>query len=144
MKALIGPLILLLGACTPQDVGPASGKARFSVFPEALFEAVRASCAGPGQDFRLPSPNTAECRELMSPPVTAAFILDYGGTAEALPRMVIRFSAERNAPGYLVRNDIYIDIPQKAGAPRQVPFVDAELRRRLDAFYLSAGGVPEP
>lgn len=138
------PLMMILSACAPQYVGPASGKARFSEFPQPLFDAFRASCVGPTRSFSEPRPNSAECRELMPPDITAAFILEYDGQLQDLPRLVIRFQAEQDAQSYLVRNDIFVNIPQSTGAPRQVPFQDARLRRELDTLYTNAGGVPEP
>ena len=53
------------------------------------------------------------------------------------------FSAAQDSQSYLVSNEIFVNIPQKSGGPRQVPFRDARLRRQLDALYRNAGGVPE-
>ncbi|MFY9211794.1 MAG: hypothetical protein WAO69_11750 [Aestuariivita sp.] len=143
MIARILPLILALAACAPQDMGNSSGKARFSEYPQPLFDAFRDSCTGPARAFRSTGPNTAECRELMPPRVTAAFILEYTGITEDLPRLVIRFRAEQDTGSYLVSNDVFVNVPQRSGGPRQVPFVDPQLRRQLDVLYRNAGGVPE-
>lgn len=88
--------------------------------------------------------NTAQCLELMPPSITAAFILEYTGVPEDLPRLVIRFRAEADQDSYLVRNDVYVNVPQRTGGPRQVPYQDPQLRRQLDLLYIQAGGVPEP
>ena len=132
-----------LAACAPQDVGPGSGKARFTEYPQMLFDAFRETCTGPARDYRSSGPRSAECRALMPPQITAAFILEYDGTTEDLPRLVIRFQAEPDAGTFLVSNDVFVNIPQRRGGPRQVPFQDARLRRQLDTLYLDAGGVPE-
>ncbi len=79
----------------------------------------------------------------MPPHITAAFILEYTGVPEDLPRLVIRFRAKPDAGSYLVSNDVFVNVPQRAGGPRQVPFQDARLRRQLDLLYINAGGVPE-
>ncbi len=136
-------VILFLAACAPQYVGPSSGKARFSEYPDMLFESFRASCSGPTRTFKSSDPNTAECLELMPPNITAAFILEYTGVPEDLPRLVIRFRAEPDRESYLVRNDVYINVPQRTGGPRQVPYQDPQLRRQLDLLYIRAGGTPE-
>ena len=143
MHRCLIPLIVFLAACAPQDIGPSSGKARFSEYPETLFDAFRASCVGPARSFQSEGRNTAECRELMPPEITAAFIIEYTGVPEDLPRLVIRFRAEQDDGTYLVRNDVYVNVPQRTGGPRQVPFQDARLARQLDLLYLNAGGVPE-
>lgn len=136
-------VILFVAACAPQDIAPSSGKARFSDYPQALFDAFRASCTGPARDFASSGRNSAECRELMPPQITAAFILEYTGVPEDLPRLVIRFRAEAQDDTYLVSNDVFVNVPQQSGGPRQVPFQDPRLRRQLDVLYLNAGGIPE-
>lgn len=136
--------MLFLTACAPQDIEPSSGKARFSEFPEPLFAAFRESCTGPARTFRSSGRNNAECMELMPPYLTAAFILDYTGITEDLPRLVIRFQAEPDAGSFVVQNDLFVNVPQREGAPRQIPFESQNLRRQLDVLYVNAGGVPEP
>ena len=143
MTRLLIPMMLLLAGCAAQDVGPSTGKARFSDYPEPLFQAFEASCTGPARSFSSDGRNMAECRELMPPRITAAFILEYTGVPEELPRLVIRFRAEPDDGSYLVSNDVFINVPQRDGGPRQVPFEDPQLRRQLDLLYINAGGVPE-
>ena len=79
----------------------------------------------------------------MPPQITAAFILEYSGVPEDLPRLVIRFRAEPQSDTFLVSNDVFVNVPQRTGGPRQVPFEDRRLRRQLDLLYINAGGVPE-
>jgi len=143
MRRGLIPIMLILAACAPQDIGPSSGKARFSEYPTVLFDSFRAFCTGPTRTFQSTNPNTAECRELMPPRITAAFILEYTGVPEDLPRLVVRFRADPESDTYLVTNDIFINVPQRTGGPRQVPYQDARLRRQLDVLYINAGGVPE-
>ena len=143
MHRCLIPAILFLAACAPQDIGPSSGKARFSEYPQSLFDAFRDSCTGPTRAFQSTGRNSAECRELMPPQVTAAFILEYSGVTDDLPRLVIRFQAQPEADTYLVSNDVFVNVPQRSGGPRQVPFQDKRLRQQLDLLYLNAGGVPE-
>lgn len=143
MTRFLIPMILFLAACAPQDVGPSTGKARFSDYPQPLFDAFQASCTGPARSFTSDGPNLAECRELMPPKITAAFILEYTGMTEDLPRLVIRFRARPDEGSFIVSNDVFVNVPQRDGGPRQVPFEDPQLRRQLDLLYINAGGVPE-
>lgn len=137
-------IMMALSACAPQYVAPPSGKARFSDYPQPLFDAFRDSCTGPARDFHSPGPNQAECRELMPPRITAAFILEYSGIPEDLPRLVIRFLAQEDAGSYLVSNEIFVNVPQRSGGPRQVPYQDPQLTRQFDIFFANAGGVTIP
>ncbi|TNF64355.1 MAG: hypothetical protein EP307_03010 [Rhodobacteraceae bacterium] len=137
-------LVTALGACAAPEPAPPSGKARFPAYPQMLFDAFRASCEGPARDFATPARNVVECRELMPPEITASVILGYDGTTEDLPRLVIRFRADRDAASYLVTNDVYLNVPQKRGGPRRIPIEDRRLARELQRLYAQAGGVPAP
>ncbi len=98
-------LVCLVG-CTTQDVAPATGDARFSDYPETLITAFRAACEGPAQTFSNPKPNLFECEEYLPPEPTAAIILNYDGTTDDLPVLVIRFRTTKESAGYLVENDL--------------------------------------
>jgi len=135
--------IVVLGACATQDVEVSSGKARFTEYPDALIEAFESACEGPAQSFRRPGPDVVECREFLPPQTTAAIILNFDGTPEDLPELVIRFRTQIDAPGYLVENDVFLNVPQKSGRPLQVRKPDHKLSRTLDSLYVRAGGVPE-
>lgn len=135
--------ILVLTACATQDVVALSGKARFADYPDELMEAIESACTGPAQTFRRPEPALVECREFLPPATTAALILQYDGTPEDLPELVIQFRTQKGADGVVVENDVYVNVPQKAGAPRQVRRVDPRLNRTLAKLYERAGGVPE-
>ena len=94
MRVLALLPIVALAACTTQDVGTPSGKAHFAAYPDSLFDAFESACGGPAQSFRRPEPDMVECREYLPPEATAALILSFDGTTEALPELVIRFRAE--------------------------------------------------
>lgn len=135
--------IVVLGACTTQDVVVSSGKARFAEYPVALIDALESVCGGPAQSFVRSDPDIVECREFLSPETTAALILNFDGTPEDLPEQVIRFSTQVEPTGYLVENDVFLNVPQKTGRALQVRKPDARLNRTLDALYERAGGIPE-
>ena len=143
MRHIAALLVLSLGACATQDVAPPSGKARFNAYPDALYAAFESACSGPAQTFSRPEAGVVECREFLPPEPTAAIILNFDGTPEKLPQLVIRFRTRKDDPGYLVENDVYLNVPQKSGGPIEVRQNDSRLLRRLDTLYRRAGGVPE-
>ncbi len=135
--------VVAVAACSTQDMEPPSGKARFAAYPDTLFEAFESACGGPAQSFNRPEPDMVECREYLPPEATAALILNFDGTPENLPELVIRFRAEASDPGYLVENDVYVSVPQKDGQRLQVRREDRKLMRTLEQLYERAGGEPE-
>lgn len=143
MRALPALLFTALAACATQDIAPASGKARFTAYPDPLVAAFQAACSSPAQKFRRPEPDLIECREYLPPEPTAALILQYGGTPEDLPQLVVRFRTRRDDPGFLVENDVFLNVPQKSGRALQVRQPDSRFNRKLDDLYRRAGGVPE-
>ena len=143
MRALWIGLFWVLAACAPPHVGPDTGKARFPDYPDALFEAFRAACDGPAANFLQPARDTVECRQFLPPDVTAGLILAHDGTVEDLPQLVIRFTASADAPGYVVENDVYVNVPQATGGARRVRQEDRTITWRLNRLYTRAGGVPE-
>ncbi len=134
---------VVLGACATQDVVSSSGRAFFSEYPDTLMAAVESACVLPTQSFSRPEPGVVECRKLLSPDATAAVILSYDGTPEALPELVIRFRASPEEAGYLVENDVFLNVPQKTGLARVVRTPDARLSRTLRSLYVRSGGRPE-
>ena len=136
-------ILVLLGACTGQVASVSSGKARFAEYPDALFAALKTACDGPAQSFSRPEPDLVECREYLPPEPTAAIILKYNGTIQDLPQLVIRFRARTDNSGYLVENEVFLNVPQKSGAPLHVRQTDLRVNRTLDALYRHSGGVPE-
>lgn len=135
--------ILGLAGCATQDIDVSTGKARFAAYPDALIEAFESACEGPAQSFVRTGSDVVECREYLPPTTTAAIILNFDGTPEDLPELVIRFRTQIDAPGYLVENDVFLNVPQKTGRALQVRRPDPKLDRTLDALYVRAGGTPE-
>ena len=134
---------LALAGCATPAPETESGKARFSGYPQALFDAFRESCAGPARDFVSTDRHTVECRELMPPDLTASVLLAYDGTLEDLPRLVVRFRAQAQQTSYLVTNEVFVNVPQREGSAVRILFNDRKLTRDLARLYTSAGGVPE-
>lgn len=135
---------MLAAACAPQHDVVSSGRARFLDFPEPLYAAFREACEGPAQSFSRPEDGIVECRELLSPDVTAAVILSLDGTIEDLPELVIRFTATEalDGLGYVVKNDIYLNVPRKDATTARVDLEDRRMSRTIDALYRKAGGIP--
>ncbi|MBK0329412.1 hypothetical protein I5535_19240 [Rhodobacteraceae bacterium F11138] len=140
LSALMG---MILAACAPQDMVEASRTARFSEYPDSLLSALERACDGPAQTFSRPSTDTIECRQYLPPRPTAAIILTYDGTPEDLPQLVIQFRTSPDAPGYLVQNQVFLNVPQKSGSVLHVRQQDARLDRELAGLYRRTGGVPE-
>jgi hypothetical protein len=143
MRPPLALIAVLLCGCATQDAALSSGKARFSAYPDTLIAAFESACAGPAQSFGQPTSDVVECREYLAPEPTAAIILTYDGTTEDLPQLVIRFRTQQSSPGYLVENDVFLNVPQKSGPPRIVRQNDPRMDRALAALYERAGGVPE-
>jgi hypothetical protein len=135
--------LVFLGACATQTMAVSSGTARFTEYPDSLFQAVESACDGPAKTFSRPSADLVECREFLPPEPTAAIILKFDGTPQNLPQLVIRFRTHAEGPGYLVENDIFLNVPQKSGDSLQVRQQDARLSHTLDALYQRSGGIPE-
>ncbi|WP_425045326.1 hypothetical protein [Primorskyibacter sp. S87] len=140
-------IMAALAACAPQDVGTVSNRARFTEYPEGLFAAFETACSGPAQSFSRLERGLIECREYLPPEPTAAIILGYDGTPEKLPQLVIRFQTteertDTDQPGYVVVNDMYLNVPQKTGPDLKVRQRDDRLMRMLSDLYRRAGGVP--
>jgi hypothetical protein len=136
-------MLVVLGACATQDAVAFSGKARFSSYPDALFDALEQACGTPAQSFTRPTKDSVECREFLPPESTAAIILQFDGTTTDLPQLVIRFQAQRENQDYLVENQFFLHVPQKSGPPLRMQPSDSRYSRKLNALYKHAGGMPE-
>lgn len=134
---------MVLAGCATQDAEVLTGKARFPDYPDSLILAFQSACEGPAQTFSRPEPDLVECREYLPPETTGAIILNYGGTIEKLPELVIQFRTSADGSDYLVQNDVFVNVPQKTGKPVRVRQHDVQLTRTLNALYRRAGGVPE-
>lgn len=148
MRPAPAPFFLLLAVvltgCETQDMVASNAKARFASYPDSLVAALESACEGPAQTFLRPTQDSIECREYLPPEPTAAIILSYDGITTDLPQLVIRFQTRKDAPGFLVENDVYLNVPQKSGAPLHVRQQDPRLNRVVNALYRRSGGVPEP
>lgn len=143
MRKCLAFTLVALTACAQIESDPPSSRARFPTYPTDLLAAFESACSGPAQSFSAPAPDLVECRELLPPEPTAAIILGYNGTPEKLPQLVIRFRTRADEPGFLVENDVYLNVPQKTGQDIQVRQYDTRLHRTLSQLYEKAGGTPE-
>ena len=139
---LISGFLAVLAGCATQDIVAGSSKARFGSYPTRLFNAFENACTGPEHTFRKTDGDVYECRELLPPPVTAAAILQYDGYPEDLPELVIRFIATEDVSGFLVNTELFLNVPQKEGAPLKVIPSDPRISRRMARLLEAAGGEP--
>lgn len=124
-------------------MGALTGAARFSDYPSQLFAAFELACSSPAQTYRRHADDHVECREYLPPTETAAIILNYDGTPQDLPQLVFGFRTSRDTEGYLVRNEVYLNVPQKQGPALRVNQRDPRFDRMLADLYRRSGGVPE-
>lgn len=133
-----------LGDSAAQAVTPpapaSTPRAIFAEYPQFLFDAIAASCEGPGRTVVRPSPDELRCEGLPPVEAAAALILDFDGTVEDLPRYVSSVAVAEAANGYLVTADTYIRIPQTDGAVRIVRLPDPELDALIRTVFEGAGG----
>ena len=101
-----------------------------------------ALCDGPRQNVVKPDRNQLRCESLSDPESTAAMILQFDGTVEDLPKLVIAFSERPTDEGYLMTIDNYIRVPGRDGGAQQVRFVDPRVTDNLAEFLKTAGGRP--
>lgn len=152
MRALVLILGLGLAGCTdmPMSGGaPSAGlapagaqQAYFKGRPARLFGAAAAVCNNPGQTVVRPNANEVRCESLPDPESAAAIILQFDGSVEDLPKMVIAFSGRDTAQGYLVTADNYIRVPLRDGGIQQIRFPDLRVQQDLTELLTSAGGRP--
>ncbi|MCF2872827.1 hypothetical protein L0664_17300 [Octadecabacter sp. G9-8] len=152
MRAIVLTLGLALAGCSEfptsrgapgiGEVQGSAAQAYFTGYPARLFFVAEELCNGPGQSVVKPSRNQVRCESLPDPESAAAIILQYGGTVEALPKLVIAFSGRNTADGYLMTVDNYIRVPQRDGGAQQVRFVDQQVTDSLAELLATAGGRP--
>ena len=145
-------LCFALGACTdlPTAGGaPAAGEtigsaqqAYFTRYPSRLFTVAAELCDGPGQTVVSPNRNEVRCESLPDPESAAAIILQYDGTVEDLPKLVISFLGRETTQGYLMTMDSYIRVPQRTGGTQQIRFDDPRTAESFEDLLTSAGGRP--
>ena len=144
MRPFLPPLIAFLGAilaaCTPSTPQQLSHSARFPDHPNKLFEVFEESCSGPAQTYLRLRATTAECRSLMSPDQTAFTILNYAGTTDDLPQLVIAIASQPDGKEHLVTIQAYLNVPQKAGGVIHVVFPSRQNSARMESLLRIAGG----
>lgn len=152
MRAIVVSLCVAVAGCTeiPVSTGaPAAGEATsnavqayFTDYPERLFFVAAELCNGPGQSVIKPNRNQVRCESLPDPESAAAIILQFDGTVEELPKLVIAFSGRDTEQGYLMTVDNYIRVPGRDGGAQQVRFEDVRVTESLTELLENAGGRP--
>ncbi|MGI9370849.1 MAG: hypothetical protein ACR2O2_18635 [Ruegeria sp.] len=136
------PVLVIFVACTTQDVGPVSRSAQFPEFPKDLFDAFKAACADPSEEFSQINRKSRECRQFLPPEATAYLILNFDGYPQKLPQSVMRLTATENQSGFRVDADMYLTVPQKDGSTLKVPVESKALDKKLSQLYRVSGGTP--
>ena len=144
-------LLLAAAGCAPglgdspsEGVTPpapaATPRAVFAEYPQFLFDAIAASCEGPGRKVVRPSTEELRCEGLPPVEAAAALILDFEGTVEDLPRYVSSVAIAEAGGEYTVTADTYIRIPQTGGTARIIRIPDPELDALIRTVFEGAGG----
>lgn len=152
MRAMIFALGLALTGCGDSSIsggGPAVGdisgsavQAYFTTYPERLFSVAAELCNEPGQTVVRAGRDEVRCESLPNPESAATIILQFDGSVEDLPALVISFAGRATDQGYLVTLDNYIRVPQRSGAVQLVRFGDDAVRADLADLLQSSGGRP--
>lgn len=150
-------LVSLLGLVAACDVAPSAGpagidravaagapQAYYADFPSQLFLAHEQVCTRPSEKFVRISATEIRCEMLLPPEMTGGLILEFDGTVEDLPRLIMAFYAQAATEGgWLVTSDSFIRIPQReGGGVREVRLPDPELRATLTELFRLSGGRP--
>ncbi|WP_333685178.1 hypothetical protein [Pontibaca methylaminivorans] len=145
MRAALILTCFTLAACgaEPEPESKPGSRARFDSYPHLLFTAVEMACSSPAQHFQRPERDRVECREYLPPEPTAALILMHDGTPEDLPQVVMRFDTRAEASGWLVENDLFVNVPRRGTTALELRDAEAPPRRTLHRLYRDAGGRPE-
>lgn len=125
-----------------EDAAAQTRSARFEARPEMMFAAARSACSGPGERFVSPAPGIAQCHILMEPQTTAGVLLNFDGTMEDLPRLVISLSETKAAEGWVVTSCAFLRVPTKDGHLRRVVQSDPRIRAKLAELLGRMGGTP--
>lgn len=116
-------------------------QAYYGGFPAALFAAHAEICSRPGERLVRPSREEIRCEMLLPPEATAGLILEYGGTVEDLPRMVISFVGRAAARGgWVVTSDSYLRVPRREGGVAELRVPDPELQETMRELLALSGG----
>ena len=140
-----------LGACGAPATSPESlaraveagaPQALYSEFPTDLFAFHAEVCARPGETVVQPSPREVRCEILLPPEMTGGIILQFNGTVEDLPKLVMALIAQPSDDGYVVTSDSYLRIPQQDGRVRLVRLPNDETRASIRELFEVSGGTP--
>ncbi len=124
-------------------VAAGAPQAVYDAFPAQLFAAHSEICSRPGEEVVRPTPTEIRCEMLLPVEMTGGLILEFDGTVEDLPRMIIGFVAQESADGgWLVTSDNYIRVPQRAGGVREVRLPDPRMRATMEELFAVSGGRP--
>jgi hypothetical protein len=144
MTRFFALITLIVAGCTPihGEADPVDGRitARFTEYPGDLFMALEATCNKPNERFVRRDRNLMQCRSLLPPQATAAIILNYDGTIEDLPELVVQFSGAQDATGYILENRYYLHVPRRGTVPVHVIQGDWVVERRMRELMQVAGG----
>lgn len=105
-----------------------------------MLQAAQAACAGPGETFARPRSGHLQCRILLEPETTAALILEFDGSVERLPELVLSLSVTRAGEGYLVTGCSYLSVPRKDGSIVRVVPADPTFATDYENLLMAAGG----
>lgn len=151
---MLRPLLALgaigLAACTPVSIyppaipgtDPGSYRAFYDAFPGALYAAHAEACTPPVEELVRVSRTEVRCELLLPPDVTAGVILEFDGTVEDLPRVVVSLDATRDGEGYIVTVDNYLRVPLQEGGVQLVRQRDAALDQLVGEMFATTGGLP--
>lgn len=142
-------VLVMLGGCDVPAPGAAgrgiesrTTSAYFSDNPAQLFEAARAACKNPGEEFVQPRRGVAQCRLLLDPETTAAVILQFDGSIRDLPQLVVSLSSARAGEGHVVTGCAFLKVPRKDGDVARVVQPDRAIEAKLREMLNAVGGKP--
>lgn len=114
------PAMVVIVACTPQDMPLPTRSAQFEKVGNRVFE----------------------CQEFLPPDTTAFLILNYDGYPQDLPKSIMRMTSTKNTTGYRVDAELFFNVPQKQGPAVKVPVESKALDQALGALFQKMGGSP--
>jgi len=134
-----------LAGCAAPNTAPKGenlmvAQAQYSEFPSLLFAATIVACDDPNETLVKATRTNLRCEILPPPRATAFAILNYDGTVDDLPRLIYDYKIVKNAQGYLLNVQSYLDVPQKDGRTKKVFFPNEKNYRELTGIIEKSGG----